>query len=492
MNSLVAPHGGLDQLLDHGADTALIAERREHVENELPTLQRELRAIGIVSLERTDVSKGLPTVPDQPLKHEAYVGEVPASQAPACLYILGLNDCFLDWYSTVDYHGSGTVYQSAAGVFHHNTSTTIWDNGSQIGIPKTTANFGLQPTWSSPYSFSPSDPNCFNADHNITETTSHHISLGITDVGLAEGSQESNDHSQCFRKYLTVSLSPATISVGANATVSVGHLPSGICGLSISGSNADVASTQDYGNGILAATGLEAGTASITAKCSDGTSGSAVLTVKDDQCNLDPATSVGRLHALDCSSTPPSGGGAGDDSDCGWYEWEISFDGGVTWEPDGAPFWYCPGGGEAATAIGRGTGATSRPAASDSTYQISLFGTSLPGSQTVMAYRDFRGHHEPIVVVDTSRATATELEAVLQALSEVATFAPSDTRATGGRLQSQATPGSLMAKGREASEDAKLLRDLAKSPITDVDGLGQGRLMQASVGRPSHGSRGKP
>src|SRR6185437_8954817 len=161
MNSLVAPHGGLDQLLNHGADTALIAERREHVENELPTLQRELRAIRTVSLERTDVSKGSPTVPDQPLKHEAYVGEVPASQAPACLYILGLNDCFLDWYSTVDYHGSGTVYEWTAGVFHHNTSTTIWDNGSQIGIPKTTANFGLQPTWSASYSFSPSDPNCF-------------------------------------------------------------------------------------------------------------------------------------------------------------------------------------------------------------------------------------------------------------------------------------------------------------------------------------------
>jgi hypothetical protein len=472
LKMLLEAGGGLDQLLSRGVDSGVIARRREVAQSDLNALQERL-VIG----EREFASPQVlgREAPGNESASANFIGDVPQSEAPPCIINLSADGCFLDWYSTIDYHGSGAVYQIASTAFHHNTTTYIKDNGSSIDPPKGTNNFALQPFWTSPYTFSPSDPNCFQADHNITEITSHHISLGITEVGVAEGSQESQDHSQCFRKYLTVTLSQTSVEIGESATVSVGHLPSGGCALSVTSSNSDVVSVTDYGS-FWAAMGLDSGSVTITANCPDGTSGAATLTVTKPAETCDD--NGGGQAQTACGSQVGSPGGGGSPAeppgdDCHWArDYIIWSDGSWDWLDD----WYI----ECGAAELRASSATS---GSDShKLRVRLVAKSALGnSRSVTVVRDRDADVAAVIAVDTSRATAADLEQAFLAAQLLASkAAPSSTHVTDGVVVSEATARAKSSNG-PASRAAKYLDSLRTASERDSKFVGKGRSLDIEI-----------
>jgi hypothetical protein len=122
-------------------------------------------------------------------------------------------------------------------------------------------------------------------------------------------------------------------------------------------------------------------------------------------------------------------------------------------------------------------------------YKVSLFGTSISGSKKVIAYRDLKSTGNPVIVVDTTRATGIDLEAILEALSAITEFSPSNQAATRARLSTPTTPRSATARERAAQEDAALLRRVLTAQPTCLDGLGCGRVIETTVTR---GEFGRP
>jgi hypothetical protein len=456
LKSLLAKNGGLDQLLSRGADTALITQRRLRAESDLTGLQARL-----VKLEKGAVSE-LPVF-------AAVIGEVPAEEAPPCLVNLSADGCFLDWYSTIDHHGSGTVYQWASSIFHHSTATFIRDNSTDLPT-KNTSGFTLEAVHSRSYSFSPSDPNCLSADHDIRETTSHEITLGIHDIGFAHGHQESSDHSQCFKKYLTVSLSPSSVAVGATANVTVGHLPAAGCAYGVTSSNSGIASVDNYGEDIWGATGMSAGTVTITASCPDGTHGSATLTVTaSDECN-----EAGTGVALSCGpETGSPGGGSsapqGGAPDCHWERDFIIYTDG-TWEWTGPwkeicdlPEFTVPGASNQSQKL-----------------RLSLVGKgSLANGRAVTVIRS----HEPAVattiVIDTLRATAADLDQAFAA-AQLLSGTPVVRGWMDGAVVSEATAAARAQHGPN-SREAKYLQELRKAAEKDTKQFGKGRSLEVEI-----------
>lgn len=327
LNSLLARGGGLDQLLSRGADPTVIAERRQLVASDLIEARRRVAEL----LLGHNVQPLYECLEFQGCSE----GDVPNAEDYPCLLNLTADGCFMVAYSTISHTGTGTVYQATYGLFHHTTQTYILDNGASFGAPRGTSNFGLSPQHAANYSFSPADPNCLSGSHDISQETSHNITLGITDAGLAEGSKYSEDLSQCFHKYLTVAVSPETIEIGESASITVGHLPAGGCAYSVTSSNSGVASISNPGTDIWAVMGLAGGTVTITARCPDGRSGSGPLTVAAPPPPPPPPPSGGepiyRNDYEEGDGWDPSGQWV-----CMlyWHSW-VSWDGGETWEDTG-------------------------------------------------------------------------------------------------------------------------------------------------------------
>ncbi|MDQ2667358.1 MAG: hypothetical protein M3Z05_15275, partial [Gemmatimonadota bacterium] len=249
---------GFEQMLRHGVDPALVASRRRQAEADLVDLTARLDQI-----EKGDVG-GRSSITDP-------------NDLPQCFFNadLDISDCILSAYMTIDHGGSGTVTTSASWAVSHSTSTVIEDGSAYLGT-KPTSNFFLQPYYYNTFSFPPVD--CGAADHDVVGKTNHHIAFSVNQVGLS-GDKPSTDHSVCFLQYLTVALSANSITVGSTVNVSVGHLGSNPCNFSVNSSNRAVAIVVDAGGGIWGATGVGAGTATISAACLGGATGSATLTV---------------------------------------------------------------------------------------------------------------------------------------------------------------------------------------------------------------------
>jgi hypothetical protein len=86
-----------------------------------------------------------------------------------------------------------------------------------------------------------------------------------------------------------------------------------------------------------------------------------------------------------------------------------------------------------------------------------------------------------VIVIDTTRASTMDLEAVLQALAPVSQFSDADQLITNGRMSAMTKPRSAAAKARAAGEDAELLRNLLSAKEADIKGIGRGRLLEVTV-----------
>lgn len=304
LTALLSPDGGLDQLLSRGADSTLIAQRRHSAEAHRVELQNQLAA-----LKRS----GGRTMPA--------IIELTPGEVPACIWLLNADDCFLDWYTTIHYGGTGTVYQATASLYNHRTETWVQDNGIPIFPTRETQSIGPTSIHTRPFTFVP--PDCFSGDHVVKGSTSHRINVGIFGWGLARGEQTSTDTSQCLGRYLTVSVSPSEIAVGATASVSVGRMPAGGCSYSVTSSNDEVASILNPGEGIWTVMGLSDGTVTITATCPDGRRGTTTLRVIAPQPQCYPNCTTG-------GEEPPE-----EEQGCHWerdvYIW-----------PDGSASWAGP------------------------------------------------------------------------------------------------------------------------------------------------------
>ena len=333
LTAQLEPGGGLDQLLGNGVDEELISARRERANVRLDELLRR-RAV----LQSTGSSNA------------ALVQEIEAADAPGCISLTTLqaDDCFLDWYTTIDHKGTGSVYQLTQFYWTHATQTQVTDNGASLGT-RTTSSFGAQPSWAAPFRFLPSDPNCLHESHTIVGTTTHDIRIGIKTYGVVLGQESSRGTSTCARKYLTVSLSPSSINVGQTSSITVGNLPQG-CAYGVTSSNADIATILNPGGNIFAAIGLSAGSVTINARCSgQGAYGSATLTVNgvDPEERVDE-TPCGTQLVYDAESCESGGGfdydgdgnSGGSEASCQYFlmQPQRSYDGGVTWHDYGQPW----------------------------------------------------------------------------------------------------------------------------------------------------------
>lgn len=130
---------------------------------------------------------------------------------------------------------------------------------------------------------------------------------------------------------------------------------------------------------------------------------------------------------LDACPTRPPGGG-GDIDHCDWYQMEISYDGGDTWDPNGEPQWLCPGDepqweirkGRKFDATKQGGGSASRtveraPAAKTKA-SILFIGTSyLEPNAHAFVESGSRFGADVVIIVDTMRASQDDLEAAILA-----------------------------------------------------------------------------
>jgi hypothetical protein len=404
------------------------------------------------------------------------------STAPDCYLNGTLNGCFLWATHWILVNGTGHVSQATSTTMSHSAVVGYSLDGQQqpnIAVGGSGFSF-TSGSLEKDFSFTGAD--CNVRAHTIQSSATHLISYTV--VGAAgqsvqlNGARNSPGGDSCEYKGLSVGISPSSIGFNQTATITIGGLKE-CTNASAASSNTNVVTVQEANGTTFTAFPQDAGTATITASC--GTQrGSASLTVTapDSTCTPAAATSVGAVHAQSCS--PSSGGGGGTSQDCGWYTWEISFDGGVTWSPYGSPFWYCPDGSQGATAIGpvqpTGSGIVRKVA-----YKVSLFGTVIPGPRTVLAYADLKAHGNPVIVIDTTRASTMDLEAVLQALAPVSQFSDADQLITNGRMSAMTKPRSAAAKARAAGEDAELLRNLLSAKEADIKGIGRGRLLEVTV-----------
>ncbi len=463
LKSLLATDGGLDQLRSRGTDTTLINERRQRAEAQLASMQ------GLLA----ELASG--TIRGSPLDAAMQGGEEEV-EAPACFLNWSLEGCFLLYYSTIDHRGSGTVYQWASTIFKHSTSTDITDNGTPLGAPRTTSSLFMVPVHTANYTFSPPDPNCQSGDHEIIGETNHRIKLRIRGVGEVAAQKSSRDHSVCYRKYLTVSLSASAITVGSIANITVGRLPSGGCAYWVTSSNTEIASVTEYGPGIWGAMGLSPGTVTITANCKDGGSGSATLTVTGACTPPDTSTTVAR-SCVPLTTPPGSGGGSESplktpEPDC---HWERDFG----YWPDGKWMWLgdwryvCDG------QVMMSTVASNQAAANR--LRLRLIGTgSLPNGRSVTVTRSHDAGVAATIVIDTAQATAADLEqafAAAQLLSGSSVDFPVDV----GAIVSRATEAAR-AKHGPTSRAARFLKALGRAAaMSEVRPFGSGRSIEVEI-----------
>lgn len=443
-------------------DTRSIELRRESIQALLTQLSDRLRTPG--ALPRTyDLAEG-PTAPD--------------------CYVNGtLNGCFKYADHSISVGGTGHVWQATGTTMSH--SAVVGDTvDGQLKPNITVGGQGFSHTsgtLSEDFSFSGVD--CNSAAHTITSSATHLISftlLGAMGESVQlNGSKNSPGGDSCEYKGLTVSVDPASIGLNETASISIGGLKECV-GASASSSNTDVVTVTEANGTTFIAFPQSAGTATINASC--GTQkGSASITVTAPEEGCNPAATsvdVGRTYD-ECNPAGGGDGGGGTNPDCGWYTYEISYDGGVTWYPYGEPFWYCPG-GQNQTGIGR-MQPDGRRTPVKVEYKVSLFGTTIPGRRTVIAYRDVKSHGNTLVVIDTTRASTMELEAVLQALASISEISDRDQSITDARMNAMTKPRSATAKARARGEDMVLLHNLLSARETSVKGIGKGRVLEATV-----------
>lgn len=428
-----------------------------------------------------------------------------ATTAPACVVNqnASLTPCILVATSSAKLNGTGSVYTDVALPVSHTTVTTVVVDGNIFASPQTQSpGFGYGTySHSAPISFTPI--NCSLNGHNLTETTTHLVNFTgdmifafiPNPIGVnLSGSKPSSGADACQANGLTVSVSPRTIREHNDmAYIDVGNIPDG-CQLRVLTSRAIVEIVELQHPYYAAYPTGGTGSTTITASCYNGQAfGVSTLQViaggDEEECDDDDGdpeweTRKGSATQLNRSCSP----GGGEDRECGWFQWEISFDGGDNWFPYGDPFFHCDGDDWPPAPMRKGPRSmtpdrtpTAEAPAGPSSWRVGIMAKS--GVARPYVTRP-AGSAMPIVVIDDKRATAADLEAVLRGVPEAHTFTGASRPTASARMLSLNPARSRKAFNRIESETGGLFTQLKSAKVQSVKGLGSGKYIEATITRP--------
>lgn len=433
-------YAGLDQEKDAG----VIAERRRSLQGFLAYLEGQVHHV--------------------PYQRPALAAQSGPVEAPLCFLNGNLDGCFLTHSHTILINGTGTVTQTTSTVLGQGAVVAYTDNGSlgqNIPVGMFVSSIGM----SLPYKYP--KPDCNVKSHVIASTATHQVSLSIIDWGTATGAVNSTSSgAACAFQGLTVSLSPSTIGKNGMSSVNVSGMKAGNCddnfysvpAPTVTSSNSSTGTIQNWGpNQNTVSDGGTPGTATITAKCGPQT-GSATLTV--NYPNVD-TTSV--------SHDTPGGS-------CSSYVVEESDDYGP-WYQIGS-FDVCPDGIHITSQAPSDMTATNSSSRSP-TVDVTLVASGPLDSHAPVATQHRKhGKADAVILVDTTSATAADLDAALFAV--IAVSDASEAGASGVGLQATPSHAQTVEPPWANGNGGVYLELLRHAPVTKANG----RSLQVSISLP--------
>jgi hypothetical protein len=207
--------------------------------------------------------------------------------------------------------------------------------------------------------------------------------------------------------------------------------------------------------------------------------------VTEDLCNGEPETSVAPLKpSFDCDPNSTTNGGGGQDLRCGWYTYEISFDGGATWSPVGETFEICEEiQGMTNVAPASTNGATASRGPTPVRLPVTILGKGeLRDAPHAFIYRDMKSDGVPVIAVDTTIAKPGALEAAFLALGEIRDFT-TDSRVTHARIVVGDYRLGDAAKIRAATRGRQFLSEVRSAPEAAISGIAKGRALHVTIDR---------
>lgn len=459
---LLSP-SGFRASLQTGGDTALIESRIQLAKKDLAVLQAKLHQL------------------DNGQRAAETILTDGGGEPPACLISGSLDDCFTSQTTTLSIDGNGATSTHTEGVFHINTTTTLRENGQDYDAPpKETANFGMSNFWNGRFTFR--KPDCNASSHVVVGTTNHHLSASYGDAGPVEGNKPSATNTGCAHQFLTISLSPSSIPVNSVSNITVGNLPEDGCGLTVTSSNTSVADIHDWGSDHYTANSGQTGTTTITAKCSDGRSASKTLTVTGSA-----DTSVVRVDK-------PRDNPTNDDADCPWYVYTLEDGWSVTvisepWQscvdPSLLLYSASPTSKHGLLFSSAPTTSASSPDGKTTKVHVTIVGAGAFRMTAPVAFQqDRRGKANAVIIVDTTTALPSDLDAALFGLAAFNDGLASGQIPTNARVFVVARPAGVAAKSWKSGRAADLLGQLRTAKVTDQPGVGKGRSIDVTVDVP--------
>lgn len=205
--------------------------------------------------------------------------------------------------------------------------------------------------------------------------------------------------------------------------------------------------------------------------------------------------SASHTSYLDACPIRPPGGGGGEITDCDWYQVQYSDDGGETWQDNGDPQWLCPGDDPAwATRRGRKLD-SSKPVAATAARVVMERRSGEKTEASILFvgthYLDVYAHvyvHpgaksgvDAVILVDTMRASADDLEAAILAAAYHVNNEPlNDSQ----RIVVAKSGLTRAARGRAAQRSSLIVDAIKRSPSRRTVSGRTGRALKTRVTLP--------
>lgn len=389
---------------------------------------------------------------------------------------------------------------NVVAVLSWNLTGSISVTGQQQALPVIGSGTSIIPLlWD--YKTSPMNPaiNCEAAAHSVSIVTAHVAGFHVRGWGLNYGHTQTYGSDECAPStfVVTVGLGSAIISKGRTTTATTN------CPFSnFYSTNPFVATVTSSG----VVTSHNNGTTVIASQCL-GSSGTATLTVTlAEDCNvvdtyatlrMAPAaaltspgfTAITRSAANSTESpcgqttTPGSGGGEPPSSPepdysrhCFWSRYYVIYTDG-SWEFIGEWFYSCE-----YASLRMSTPPPSSPKGPPTRVQMIGKGR-LSSGRAVQLLRDPTDGTDVFVAVDTTRATAADVELALLAAEEMSAKPMPTGRNKGLGQIFGADPAIARASLNPQSRAASVLRDLLRADGKATDAFGLARVLEFSVDR---------
>jgi hypothetical protein len=457
-------------MLRRGDDPRLVAEQRATVLHHLASTKAALR----------DLNRGDPTA----LFEYIVPPEEEGTQPPLCLVNGNLDNCFVGTpTSKTPTSGTGSVFQAVGSPdFAHSTVTAISLTGVGAYVAPISTNGDFQNKLIHSKTITYPALTCLTTQA-LKSTTVHQLSAG---TGVAwfslsvSGQRLSSDSAGCTA--LAVAADRTTLGRNDFTNLSIGGKPATCGALTVVSSNPDVAAASNLQGDIWGIYSGSRGSATITARCADGSGGYVSITV---DYPVDPIVE--------------STGGGEDDTgftNCSYWVWRDKWTG----EWLSAPFILCPGQepppccfsksrrGPDVLVVGRdplamdGQSSAARQASrkTRNSAQVLFVGMTGPGAPSRAAVQlDPSGEADAIVFVNLVQAVAEDIESAIIAVSH--SFNSDDTAPSNGELslENQAFNGKI--KGQPVKRSVEILGRLKDKSRNDEVAGRTGRVLKVQV-----------